>query len=49
MLFKVCGITDIDDAFLCIDQGADLIGVVLSEKSPRKGTPRLVRDLVDQG
>ena len=49
MLFKVCGITNMDDALLSRDQGADLIGVVLSEKSPRKGTPQLIRDLVDQG
>jgi len=32
---KICGITRTEDAQLCIDAGADAIGLVFYEKSPR--------------
>lgn len=46
---KICGITDPEDAYFASSLGASIIGVVLSEQSPRKGTPDLVRELAGKG
>lgn len=46
---KICGITNTDDAEMAFSAGASILGVVLSDRSPRKGTPELVRLLSSTG
>lgn len=42
---KICGITNLQDGILSIDQGAVMLGVVLSPLSPRMGSIDLVKEL----
>ena len=44
---KICGITNIQDALLAIDCGADALGFVFAP-SPRQVTPTQVQDIVSQ-
>jgi phosphoribosylanthranilate isomerase len=43
---KVCGITNLDDARLCVDAGADALGFIFVENTPRFVTPELVAPIV---
>jgi len=43
---KICGITNLDDARAAIDAGADYLGFVLYDKSPRAIAPDDLRHLV---
>jgi phosphoribosylanthranilate isomerase len=43
---KICGITNAEDALAAIEAGADALGLVLYEKSPRYITQDRARDLV---
>jgi phosphoribosylanthranilate isomerase len=43
---KICGITNLDDALVAVDAGADAVGFVFYEKSPRFVTAETVREIV---
>jgi phosphoribosylanthranilate isomerase len=43
---KICGITNLDDARLCVEAGADALGFIFVENTPRFVTPELVAPIV---
>ncbi|HEV8142467.1 MAG TPA: phosphoribosylanthranilate isomerase [Methylomirabilota bacterium] len=43
---KVCGITSLEDARTCVDAGADALGFIFVENTPRFVTPELVAPIV---
>lgn len=45
---KICGITNLEDARVAVDAGADALGFVLYEQSPRMVSSTAVRDIVDR-
>lgn len=46
MRIKVCGITNLEDARLCVDAGADALGFIFVEGTPRYVTPDTVARIV---
>lgn len=45
---KICGITNVEDALTAVEAGADALGFVFYEKSPRSVGSKAVRGIVEQ-
>jgi phosphoribosylanthranilate isomerase len=45
---KICGITNLEDAFTALEADANALGFVFYEKSPRNVHPEIVRRIVEQ-
>lgn len=46
MKVKVCGITNLEDAHAAVEAGADALGFIFTQLSPRYTTPGVVREII---
>jgi phosphoribosylanthranilate isomerase len=45
---KICGMTNLEDALVAVDAGADAVGFVFYEKSPRCVSVETVREICEK-
>ena len=45
---KICGITNLEDANAAVDMGADILGFIFYDKSPRYVEPEMVAKIVEK-
>ena len=45
---KICGTTNLEDALVAVEAGADAVGFVFHEKSPRNITVEAAREIVEK-
>jgi phosphoribosylanthranilate isomerase len=48
LFVKICGITNLEDALASVESGADALGFILYEQSPRYMKPENVRRILEQ-